>query len=145
MGVSITPNWLVIIGLVYAGIGVLLFAGPITFATGRMSPDHERTLVTDSTMSGFGLFLVMAGFFFQGVGQFYAMPLNGFVAAALVGLVSGLSVMALIDLGAAPGHGEPELAVASADVARMAPVERLPVIAAVTEEPPAPVKLVSSV
>ena len=93
-----TANWLMVVGLAYAGIGMALVAAT-AIATTQLAGTANAAGRSATTGLGsriaFATVIMLAGFFMQAVAQFTSMPLGGAVAALLLALIGLLTAMAL--------------------------------------------------
>ncbi len=142
------PNWLAVVGLVYAGVGVVLLSTALVSATrlaGGAAAIRASAAPQLGAFGGFGAVLAGAGFFLQSVAQFVILPAGSPVVLMLAGL------MALLAMFAGALLYPPAARVADADqTARPSVQSHPPQVTVTISEPAAPaaapaaVKLVSS-
>lgn len=95
------PNWLNVVGLLYAGIGVLLLATAVVTSNGGASASRSARTPAGLGIGGIGTFgglLAMIGFFMQSMAQFYVVPQGGAVALMLMTLMAMLAVYGIAAL-----------------------------------------------
>ena len=142
MGVT-APNWLMIIGYTYCGIGVALIAGAIGAAmivSGAGDGARSRQGASQACLAAFGAALVTAGYLLQASASTTTLALSGHVALLLLGLMSAMILFGLARIAYIGNSGEAD---AEPDFAA-ATESTYPAPATVAEKLAAPVKLVSS-
>lgn len=142
MGVT-APNWLMIIGYTYCGIGVALIAGAIGAAmivSGAGDGARSRQGASQACLAAFGAVLVTAGYLLQAGASTTTLALSGHVALLLLGLMGAMILFGIARIAYIGNSGDVD---AQSDIATAhAPAYSAP--ASVTEKLAAPVKLVSS-
>ena len=136
----IAANWLAIIGLVYAGIGVVLIATAQVSSmmlAGCQREARRRQSRNQGACAAFGALLVVIGFAMQAIGHVITLAAGPVVAGLLVGLMVLLAVFALCDFSEASETADGGVMVADAPVAAAAARA-----ASIADDPP--VKLVSA-
>lgn len=94
------PNWLNVVGLLYAGIGVLLLSTAIVTNAGASSSRSAR-MPAGLGIGGIGTFgglLATIGFFMQALAQFYLVKQGGAVAFMMMTLMAMLAVYGIAAL-----------------------------------------------
>lgn len=122
------PNWLSVVGLLTAGVGVALLATAMV-STARLAGAselvRERAAPSLGTLGTFGGTLALAGFFVQSMAQFYAVSRGAPVVLMLLGLMAVLAVYGIKVLGWPPAAAATDaLAQVAPAAAKEAPAKK---------------------
>lgn len=136
------PNWLTVVGLLYAAIGVALVATAVATTASSANLARSPRAPASVGIGGLGVFgglLAGVGFFMQSLAQFHSVPQGGAVAFMLVALIALLGAYGIAALGS-PASEAGDAADARAMASAPQQAEAGPAVAVV----PATVKLVSA-